>query len=305
MIMNTHECFVCGVSLEKSHRYAELPIGPRLTVHCHFCGEYQIDKLATHRIPFNESYPSIKKQAAARNALRPLVITVENFQQILDTPRPRIDDRALKLLRLTYDECQIQPFDLDLTDQNTMIQTWSYNKAELNYLLEDVLFKDMGYIGLAGLLGARAFSILPKAIRWLESGNNENSKQVFVAMWFDELMDLPFAQGIAKGIEQADGGCTAFKINDKNHNNKIDDEIVAEIKRSKFLIADFTGHRGGVYYEAGLAQGLGLPVIWTCRKDDIEKLHFDIRQYNCIAWEIDKLDALAKAVKDRINATIN
>jgi hypothetical protein len=61
------------------------------------------------------------------------------------------------------------------------------------------------------------------------------------------------------------------------HINKIGDEIISQIRRSKFLIADFTGHRGGVYFEAGLAMGLGLPVFWTCRRDDLDKLHFDIR----------------------------
>jgi hypothetical protein len=39
-----------------------------------------------------------------------------------------------------------------------------------------------------------------------------------------------------------------------------------------------------VYFEAGFAMGLGRHVIWTCRQDEIEKLHFDIRQYNCIDW---------------------
>lgn len=51
------------------------------------------------------------------------------------------------------------------------------------------------------------------------------------------------------------------------------------------MVADFTGHRGGVYFESGFAQGLGIPVIWTCRKDHMKDLHFDIRQYNCIDWE--------------------
>jgi nucleoside 2-deoxyribosyltransferase len=68
------------------------------------------------------------------------------------------------------------------------------------------------------------------------------------------------------------------------HINKIDDEIISLIRKSKFLVADFTGHRGGVYFEAGFALGLGLPVFWTCRKDDLKNLHFDIRQYNCIDW---------------------
>jgi hypothetical protein len=55
------------------------------------------------------------------------------------------------------------------------------------------------------------------------------------------------------------------------HNNKIDDEIVAEIRRSKFLLADFTCEkekvRGGVYFEAGFGMRLGIPVIWTVAKD--------------------------------------
>jgi hypothetical protein len=41
------------------------------------------------------------------------------------------------------------------------------------------------------------------------------------------------------------------------------------------LVADFTGQRGGVYWEAGFAQGLGIPVIRTCKSDELWKLHFD------------------------------
>ncbi len=32
------------------------------------------------------------------------------------------------------------------------------------------------------------------------------------------------------------------------------------------LVADITGARHGVYFEAGFALGLGIPVIWTCNK---------------------------------------
>jgi len=74
---------------------------------------------------------------------------------------------------------------------------------------------------------------------------------------------------------------------DHEHINKIGDEIISQIRRSKFLIADFTGHRGGVYFEAGLAMGLGLLVFWTCRRDDLDKLHFDIRsEVQCPLWVI-------------------
>ena len=35
-----------------------------------------------------------------------------------------------------------------------------------------------------------------------------------------------------------------------------------------------------VYYEAGFAQGLNIEVIFTCRKDILEHMDFDTRQYN-------------------------
>ena len=120
--------------------------------------------------------------------------------------------------------------------------------------------------------------------------------QVFIAMSFDKKLNSLYIKGIRPAIRSC--GYKPMIIRTKEHANKIDEEIIAEIKQSTFLIADFTGHRGGVYFEAGIAMGLGIPVIWTCRKDDIANLHFDVRQYNCIAWT--KPDNLARQLKKRI-----
>ena len=110
---------------------------------------------------------------------------------------------------------------------------------------------------------------------------NAVSLQVFVAMWFDHSMTEAYENGFAPAIR--DAGYDPFIINRADFLDKIDDRIIAEIRRSKFLVADFThGHngvRGSVYYEAGFAQGLGLPVIFTCHADFITKLHFDTNHY--------------------------
>jgi nucleoside 2-deoxyribosyltransferase len=86
----------------------------------------------------------------------------------------------------------------------------------------------------------------------------------------------------------------------------VDDEIIAEIRRSRFLVADFTCEpekvRGGVYFEAGFARGLDIPIIWTCKDTSKKDLHFDTRQYPHILWE-DSAD-LYKQLKDRIGALI-
>lgn len=135
-------------------------------------------------------------------------------------------------------------------------------------------------------------------------GNNAGSKQAFVAMWFDDSMHDAYENGIRPAIE--DAGYVATRIDKIDHNDKIDDKIIAEIRRSRFLVADFTqgdsGARGGVYYEAGFAHGLNIPVIFTCRNDVLDKAHFDTRQYNHIAWA--NVAELSERLAKRISATL-
>jgi len=71
-------------------------------------------------------------------------------------------------------------------------------------------------------------------------------------------------------------------------------------------------NRGGVYYEAGFAAGLGIPVIYTVHKPWLEekdengvrinKLHFDTEHMNHIIY--DDADDLKKKLINRIRATI-
>jgi nucleoside 2-deoxyribosyltransferase len=126
------------------------------------------------------------------------------------------------------------------------------------------------------------------------------SDQAFVAMWFDPQMRDAWTDGIKPALSAT--GYTPIRLDFVEHNERIDDRIIAEIRRSGLVVADFTGDRGGVYFEAGFAMGLGIPVIWTCHKDDVEKLHFDTRQYNHIEW-LEPGD-LREKLELRIRATI-
>lgn len=130
-----------------------------------------------------------------------------------------------------------------------------------------------------------------------------DSVQVFVAMWFDETLVPAYKKGFKRAIENA--GYKAFRVDLGSPSlDKLDDRIISEIRRSRFVVADFSkgndGARGSVYYEAGFAHGLGRKVIFTCRKEDIEGLHFDTRQYPHIVWE-DEND-LRKQLQERITA---
>ena len=125
--------------------------------------------------------------------------------------------------------------------------------------------------------------------------------QIFVAMWFSPKVDETFA-AIKDTIEQE--GLKAYRIDKHEYNNNICAEMFAEIQRSSALIADYTGNRPNVYYEAGFAKGLGIPVIMLICKSDFEdnskKPHFDIAQYNFIVY--DGLDDLKQRLHQRLRA---
>lgn len=85
---------------------------------------------------------------------------------------------------------------------------------------------------------------------------------------------------------------------------KVDDRIIADIKKAAFMVADFTGQRQCVYYEAGFAKGLGMQVIRCCKQDDVSNLHFDTRNLPHIIWETDKLEDFKERLKFNILAEI-
>lgn len=82
-----------------------------------------------------------------------------------------------------------------------------------------------------------------------------------------------------------------MRIDEKDYTGLIINEITSEISDSVALIADLTGNRGGVYYEAGIARGLQLcnhpiKLILTCKQEffDKEKVHFDVSGDNILLY---------------------
>ncbi|MCX7584880.1 hypothetical protein [Phenylobacterium sp. 58.2.17] len=172
-----------------------------------------------------------------------------------------------------------------------------------------LMLRDDGFL----TFGERVFEFTGKGYDYIDAlDGGADTSQAFVAMWFDPSMKEAWRLGFVPGIR--DAGYEPFRIDGLQHNGKIDDAIVAEIKKSRFLIADFTcpehdvggkpkgEPRGGVYYEAGLAHGLGMEVIFTCREDRMSYLHFDTRQFAHIVWKTP--DDLRDQLYNRIAATL-
>jgi hypothetical protein len=130
---------------------------------------------------------------------------------------------------------------------------------------------------------------------------NVHSNRCFVAMSFKNEYEALYSKAIKPAIEKAK--YTPIRIDEENLANpdievNNDDRLIAEIRMSRFMIADFTAKSLNVYYEAGFAFGLGMKVIRCCEKNAIANgaLPFDTRNRDHLSWEEGKeqefLDAL-------------
>ena len=111
-----------------------------------------------------------------------------------------------------------------------------------------------------------------------------SGRQAFVAMSFADEMKPAFARGIEPALVEMDW--TPYRVDRHEFEEKICDRIVMEIKRSDLMVVECTGSRPNVYFEAGLASGLNIPVIWCVRQDELDEkgVAFDTRQYAHLAW---------------------
>ena len=300
--MDTDKCPICG--LKASVKHIPLHAGS-YDVECPRCGRYWIDH-REKRI-FETADPETKEllpalSAYVRQANRregePFKL-YENWRDLAraqkDTP---ITVKVMKLLELAASRSKPGlPVQFNALTDTSLVDAES--PQELSFLLEHLI--EVGYMRatdnhLKPTMTAKGWEVLQSAA----SGSGIRGR-CFVAMSFSPDLTDAYYEGIYLAIKE-DCQMDPRRVDFIEHNEKICDKIVAEIRTCQFLVADVTLHRAGVYFEAGFAMGLARPVIWMCRKDDLANAHFDTRQYSHIVWE-NPADLRAK-LRDRIIATI-
>lgn len=128
----------------------------------------------------------------------------------------------------------------------------------------------------------------------------------FIAMWFSGDDEQPkqeldqYFEAVSAALLEV--GYGVIRVDLVPHNDFIMDQVIAGIRQAPFVLADFTGHRPGVYFEAGYARGLNIPVIHTCKASHFDAAHFDIKQINTIQWGSPA--DIQEPLKSRILATI-
>jgi hypothetical protein len=223
---------------------------------------------------------------SASDAGQPLVITQQALNTLLGSvvefPPLEKMDRTLIYVS-NQQERPDQGVDIELARDFPLVM--ARDADEFGSYLE--LLNDRGLIDGLNTVGGHFRSTRLTSDGWEQVGRIESSlrvsNQAFVAMWFDQSLDETWENGFKPALMPT--GFRPYRVGQDSHNEKIDDRIIAEIRRSGIVVADVTGHRPGVYFEAGFAMGLNIPVVWTCRVSDIQDAHFDTRQYNHVVWE--------------------
>lgn len=139
----------------------------------------------------------------------------------------------------------------------------------------------------------------------LHSANG--SRKGFMAMKFgDTQLDAVFREYFKPAALQA--GFDLMRLDDEPRAGLIDDRLRLEIRTSRFMVADLSHANAGAYWEAGFSEGLGRPVIYTCRKDVFDnpktRPHFDTNHYLTVVWDPADPAAAAEQLKTVIRVTL-
>ena len=270
--------------------------GERLSLECARCGKFTITRTAAstaERKDLGSKLTAWIRERSESGAEVPEINsnTLKEVEAAL--PVYRVKEKQLLLLRAFERRTQFPGQHLDVVSHFDYPLAWAGSEDEFIYLLRSLIERNLvrRTDGPADLSDSFAYEFEITATGWdfLEEHERPSviTDQVFVAMSFSADLKLAWEGGIKPALKKA--GYRPYRVDAVPHIDRIDTKIIAEIKNSRFLVADVTKQRPGVYFEAGYALGLGLPVFWCVRSDDLKNVHFDTRQYNHIIWE-DKQD---------------
>lgn len=288
---------------------AERDYGNKVTYDCKRCGRFTLsgsaEAVAEHQKKSAELSGWIRERNI-RGIDIPLLDSYFMEQLIPSLPKYSPREKQIKLLEAVEILTDYPGREVVLIPEHESSLAWAENENEFTYYIKSLMERGLLEIPNKGhrSISDPLYPMIITAEGWdyleREQGNLSEKVQAFVAMSFEPTLKSAYDNAISPAISAT--GHRPYRVDADHHLDRIDAKIIAEIKNSRFIVADVTQQKAGVYYEAGFAHGLGIPVIWSVQSDDLENVHFDTRQYNHIVWESE--DELKNKLQDLILAVI-
>ena len=298
-------CPVCE-SLRSWRQTEDAADSNRRAVECPRCGHFYLGTEVSNRITAAK-IPRLQLSAWIRaydesDGIQPTIRVNQLDQIVASFPKLSLEGKLHLLITVIAGRTKPSESTI-LTLENDFVLAWAESASELRFLLDAL--NDQGLIEVEYAFENATCGLTLAGWEHFEAWNpsNRNYAQVFVAMSFDPELDSAWHDGIEPAVRSE--GYEPYRVDKDQHLGRIDAKIHTEIDRSKFVIADVTLQKPGVYFEAGYALGQQIPVVWCVRNDEVEKLHFDTRQYNHVIWDnpADLFAKLSKRISDAIGET--
>jgi hypothetical protein len=288
-------CPLCSLSLQ---RIPKTDVERDLYyISCPACGTYGITKLVLSQrvLDFESSAKSLLSAIVRRHFVfsgKPELITFDNWQALLSQAPVKNDvsSKVRHLLRYIAHRSKFPGDKIVLTALIDYPICFAANKDEFDFYIRYAV--SAGFVEEHDPGTHVECGVCLTTAGWEETRHipTLESPYAFVAMsmWKEsprrELLDTAFDKAIEPAVQDS-GYEKAIRIDREDFLGDVVFEIIARIKECRFVIADVTDQRHGVYFEGGYAMGMGLPVIWTCHKDDMGNAHFDTNHLNHIVWD--------------------
>jgi len=291
--------------------------------HCPQCGKFSLSGTLVATI--HSKLDTTVKKAILSHAIRKMqrqqkwpflthdVVTKILEDQSLPQPHEQVDN----LIRWLGDNLSGPGEEIRINHKNHQAILGAVNQAGFGFIIDYMHNHDLIEGDLTkdrGILHEAEITLIFDGWDRYESikRGSLDSQTAFMAMQFnDSELDIAYLQCFKPAVEQT--GFNLVRLDEQPIAGLIDDQLRVKILTARFLVADLTHGNQGVYWEAGFAEGLGKPVIYTCEKrffnredpySEMGGVHFDANHHLTVIWEEKDLEKAADILKATIRATL-
>jgi hypothetical protein len=277
-------------------------------VDCSRCGDYSVERVTCDdiRLPLGDA----KRRALASHLIRKLqngrrpLLTTDFFRSLEDRALPAAAEASDSLLLWFAESAQgnlgkLNP--INHSDQALQASIGVISAADLIYVTEALMHQRL-------IEGPTNIGLRLTPSGWLRV---EELKRAHIASnyaFFARKFDNPELDRVFDECLRPAVAATGYELRPVTQRAGLVDAVIEdEIRRCRFLIADLSDDNAGAYWEAGLAEGLGKPVIYVCRAKvgtEDKRTHFDANHRHTVRWDLSSLDQTATKLKAVIRNTL-
>lgn len=288
-------CPICNFNAEQIHTTDGFN---GLAISCPHCGSFSLSGSLESILPSkkaNDPLAAAKLSHGLRNAQKKdaiIILSTEKCDAILKIPLPKPREQADLMIRW-FAESHQEPgkaVNLNYVCHGAIIGSQSATSFAftMDYMMQSGFLEGKAIRPMEVLGNQYQLSLTVKGWDCYDEIKirNKSYRKAFMAMKFgDGCLDQTLENVFKPAAKKA--GFELFKSTELLEAGLIDNQIRAQIQASDFVIADLSHDNLGAYWEAGYAEGLGKPVIYTCQKSKFEesKTHFDTNHHLTIVWD--------------------